>query len=338
MIGERNLQKQERHEVQESFAQFNKIFDLAEKKLSKDASYDNYTIEKDSDTENIIELPSELQELVKDFPGKKYLVYYINRQSTYYTEGTRFKCVGLSTVKRKSQTDEVMREIEFRETEPSMGSKKLMIVSEYVNEKSFEKLNLAAEDETDQPHGEAKIEFELVSDYKKRMTNFSSSRLDEAFFDWNGEQKPVRWVRNLSMDNVSQEINYNDLYIIGRNHEGRDERAEINIKVKGDISSPSSILIKIGTGSPHDATVNFEDESKGIKIVTYKPYPAYKNQMEILKHDPNYSFLFRENIDVKEIISTMQSKVGMLRDDWRNPRTVFSGGMQLEHKSVIGNV
>lgn len=322
----------ENGEVLNTFPLVKDLFSLAKKQIGEDGGFESYTNPEHKDGQSkAVELPEKFSPIVADYPGNYFVVCYEDRFGSYYAPDTRFRLVRLSTVKHRYDSDKVLREVDVMEHEQSEGKGNVIFVSvaDRVNEKSVINLNSAKEGGVDAPHGSAKITYEVNANGEKRMTESDFERLDEAMHDWNGVQKPVRWVRNLDVEKVSAgefKLIYQDMYLIGRDTQGlTEEEARVKISIEGSGDSAKSILIEIGLGSLSSAETLFEDSRDGVKVVSHsvKGMKVFKNQMKIIEQDPNYAFLFERPIDKAKLMDLVWSKIRMLEADWDKPQAVF---------------
>ena len=120
--------------------------------------------------------------------------------------------------KYKKAENRRLREIHIRQPSSSelLGNVLRVEVEESVNEKDFTMLNTAIGEEVNLPYGTARIKYEVKPDGIKKEFAFNSDRLDEGLFEGNGEQKHVRWLRKLDIENDSpvQKLFYQDIYLI----------------------------------------------------------------------------------------------------------------------------
>ncbi len=321
------LIQRQANELRQNFEQIKRLFEFADNKLDPDRSYDEYVGRAPGNGEQHPKLPTELSNIAAAYPGEYSVVYYTNRNSSYYAEGTRGRTVGLSTAEKRSQSNERVREIDFREPGADEHDPRMyMTVTEMVNEKSFESINTAGEGEIERPHGSAKMTFALNHDGTREIAESAFSRLDEGLFNWRGTQTPVRWLRRLNVSNTSpgvQEVTYEDSYIIGRNESGHtDERAQIRTKIRGTIDAPESIRVEIGIGGGVSGTMIYEDPV--MQVFINNPFGSHRSEAEILAQDPSYAFLVRgAKVEKERLLSVIQSKIRMLQEDWDKPHPVF---------------
>ncbi len=334
MNNERSLDRAGFRDIKRTFPLLKELFEYAEKKGFDSISFDDYGSEGAGDNPRAIEFPENFNSLVAEHPGKYFIVAYDNRQSSYYKEGTRHRMVRLSTMRKRAQTNERIREVDLTETDPSFGNKAQIKVRESVNNKSFVDINTATGEEVEQPHGEAEYMYELDPQGVKTVKETHFNRLDEGLFQWKGENKPVRWVRNLRVEKDEQDIPktmYEDLYIIGRMEKGKsDERAQVKTYITGSAENPKSILIEIGIGAPATAKVLYEDKQRNIKVLVHEGIKAYKDQLQIIQQEPAYAALFRKPVDIEELMKDISFKARMLQEDWDKPQTVFTQNPAIE--------
>lgn len=338
MNGEKSLERPGYKDLSRPFTMLRDLFEFAEKKGLDATSFIDYDDtgvhgrNQASDNPRAVELPERFAALTADRPGQYYIVAYENRQGRQYKEGTRSRTIRLSSVRKKNKSDERVREIDWVEVDPSLGSKAQMTIRESVNNKSFVDLSTTQEDEVDQPHGEATIRYELDPNGNKSVVESKFNRLDEGIFLFREENRPVRWVRNLKVDKDSSgavQAVYEDAYYIGRPKESkRDEAAKIKTFVAGSIDNPTSIKVEIGLEGLGKTRTLFKD--KQLSVIVHEGINAYQNHLEIAKLDPAYAALFAEPIDVEELIKNVKFKIGMLTEDWDKPQAVFSSKPNLE--------
>lgn len=270
-----------------------------------------------------IDLPERFSSLVQEYPGHYFIVAYANRQDPYFAEGTRERRIRLSTVKKSDQTDDRIREIDLTEMDPSKGNKMQMTVREKVNNQQFHEMSANLQT-IDVPHGEAKATYEIDVQGKKENKSLYFSRLDQDTFPWKGEQKPIRWLRSLVMEKGSGKarMEYKDGYLIGLRPEGGcDEDAEVKVEFYGSIDEARSIRIEIGNPIGRGRYI-YRDEV--IAVVEHEPLLTNQNQMEILKNDTAYDFLFKRPVDHASVVAAIKAKVQMLQADWDKPQSVYS--------------
>ncbi len=331
---------QERKEVMLPFPLMKELIDyVQESGLSSDNSFSEYVSEETEDRAvgQAIPLPEKFFPLVADHPGTYFLVYYEDRDNDYYKKGTRFKEVGISTSEYRKTGNKRLREIHIKQPSSSEGLGNVLRVEieERVNEKGFTTLNTAIGEQVNLPHGMASIEYEVSPDGVKRELAFRSDRLDEGLFEWGGEQKHVRWLRELDVEKGGdiQMIFYRDTYLVGLKPEGGSgERAEVRFTINGNLNDPQSVLVEIGFGPESKAEVLFEDKDKKIKIVLHDFAGVSREKvLNILKQNPNYAFMFKDSVDTEELMSSLTSMVSMLQNDWDKPQAVFTQPASIEH-------
>lgn len=316
------------------FPLLRKLFDHAESKGFSSDNWDEYGaggMHRGEEHKRATELPEEFNYFIQEYPGSYFIVAYANRQTPYFADGTRERRVRLSTVKKSDETSDKIREIDLTEMDPSNGNKIEVTIREQVRNQQFAEEVDANTSNAVSPSGEAKHTYEMNAVGKKENEKAYFSRLDQATFPWKGENKPVRWLRKLESEKdtagISQ-ITYRDSYMVGlRQHGGSDEEAQVKTIFKGSVDAPQSIQIEIGLGGGKGTTLYDEN---GITIAEHTPLPAFKNQMEILKNDPAYAFLFQRPIDRAAVIAAMQTKIRMLQTDWDKPQTIYSEPASLE--------
>jgi|GEM_PF-5599805 hypothetical protein len=326
----KTLAQRQGNELRQNFEQIKRLFDFAAGRLDPDTSYDEYVGRMPGNRQRPPKLPDELKNTAAEYPGEYSVVYYTNRNSSYYAEGTRGRTVGLSTSERRSQSNQRVREIDFREPGADERDPRMyMTVTEMVNEKSFESINTAGEDEIERPHGQAFVTFGLTPAGQKEIVRSYFSRLDEGMFDWRGSQEPVRWNRMLLVQNDSKGTlwKYDDQYIIGRIQENKtDERAQVRTVVRGSLENPESIGVEIGIGGGVSGRMLYQDDR--LQVYVNDAIGSYRSEAEILKQDPNYGFLFEGAIDPARVISMVQSRIRLLQEDWDKPHPVFGASVE----------
>ncbi|RJQ25875.1 hypothetical protein C4577_04635 [Candidatus Parcubacteria bacterium] len=282
----------------------------------------------------VTKLPAKFASLtLGDDPEKYFLVYYDDRRSSYFAEGTRGRRVCLSTQQRKGESNDRLREIIYREGEGSQAYN--MTINESVKEADFRSMDGNSADVVS-PYGDSTAVYELVSDHHKRLLEFKSSRLDEAMVSVNGASKTARWLRNLAIDAVNNIIRYSDCYMLDRANTIRNQRrVKMEFVVQGPIDNPSSIIVALGgyDSSPSlRPRILWEDKESGIKFAKYLPVD---DDLELLKEDTNYSFIKEENrIDRAEMLEFFGRRVRLLRDQWDKPTSVFEPVPQIEGKPL----
>jgi len=332
---EKKLQPIENRELSNLFPLLKDLFKFAESKGVNTLAFQKYTGENEEENLNSIELPEKFLSLFPEHPGKYYLVGYENRKNPYYKEGTRNIWVRLSTVAKKIQTNEKIREIDIEEADMSEGNIMRTKVTDSIKNADFSQINTAEGDEVEQPHGSAQYIYETTPNGKKKITETSFNRLDEGLFLWKGKDQPVRWLRDLNMKKNKagySKFVYTDSYIIDR----CNVRANIKTTINGSLENPESIVVEIGHGSLNSAEIIYEDPEGKIKV--YKHSGVQDDGMKVVKQDPNYSPLFEEKINPDELLETLRFKMLALKDDWDKPQNVFSDNKSLnEMKNKITN-
>jgi hypothetical protein len=93
---------------------------------------------------------------------------------------------------------------------------------------------MAGENELNRPHGLRRLYYSIDPQGNRKTTAAKFERLDEGFFSWQDKDQPIRWVRTLDVkereDNPS-ELNYEDVYLIGREEYGGPEQ-QLKVKIK----------------------------------------------------------------------------------------------------------
>jgi len=329
----------ETREIKITFSELKKLFTFAEKNLNFETSYGAYVSEEDNKIQEAVPFPEEFRYLLPPSGEQYYLVYYTNRNDPYNAKGTRGRTIGISTSPFRKNTNERVKEIEFKEPgSDENDSHMYMTVMEKVNEQSFTKINEKNDEEVEMPHGSAEITYSLRDDGKKEVVGSRFDRLDEGLFDWKGQKQPVRWVRRLRIENKSarSELVYSDYYIIGRTtNTTMDERAEVKTTITGTLDNPEKIKVTIG--SDYKGKEIFNDDK--LQVFVGDPIgQSDKDYLEILKQDPTYGQLLTgTGVDVENIISIIQSKIKMLQVDWDKPHNIFGGGIESSDLKSIEN-
>ncbi len=323
-------------EMRRIFPTLDDLFEFAHEQGLDEYSFSQY---EDADVEGgkkRIRLPDKFKSLVEGNPEDFFVVAYDDRRSNHNAEGTRGQLVKLSTVQKKSLSEERIREIDLEKLDPALGNRARFTTTDSINNESFASINTASEGELEQPHGLARHGYEITPAGVKKKQTSEFNRLDEGMFQWREEEKPVRWVRDLTIDvddSDETEIKYKELFIIGRFNEGSgEERADIRTSITGTLEDPKSILVEIGFGPMSLARVIYEDEDNSIKVVEHEGVNAYKNQLEILRQDPNYASLVEGNVDPEELLENIRLKANMLREDWDKPTNIFTKVKAIEEK------
>jgi len=322
----------ETRDLQNLFPLFKDLFAFAQKNLPE-GNFDKYTGADETGEPGSVELPPKFQPLIKNFPGVFFIVGYENRQSSYNREGTRNIWIRLSTVKRKTATDDKVREVDFSLVDPSKGQAIEISVTDSVNNQCFEKVNDSEDTEFGQPHGSFKIISRLESDGEIKAVGFKFNRLDEGLFNFGDALKVVRWVRDLEVEKIStenaQRLNYQELYIIGRSKNiGKEERAFVKTQIDMVSGKPKNILVQIGFGDFKTGNVIYEDEKTGISV--FAGHRHDQKQIDVLKQDPTYALLFQTKVDPNEFVESLLKRVEMLRDDWDKTQTVYQSSPGIE--------
>jgi hypothetical protein len=315
-----------------NFASFRELFEFAQKTLRQD-SFEMYVNSDYRDSKHTpCELPDKFNLITEGYPGKYFLVGFENRQGTYYKADTRGRIVCLSTAPRKYESEDRLQEIIITEPDPSVGRGNVLLykVSQFVNEKGRQTLNLPLECGVAESSGKADILIEISPTGERAIIESSCSRLDEAFHSWRGAQTIVRWLRDLYCTrdkSGNQEYRYRDTYLIGRDERGDTlETANVTTRFNLQSGAVSSVLIEIGIGAISSARTIFESDNGLLKVVEHTPagMRAYTNQMEIVSLDPNYQFIFNQVIDVSSVVKLMQDRILMLEQHWDKKHNIFS--------------
>lgn len=334
MFKESNLVKKsaERKDVAISPSLINELFEFAKSQPNAEELFSNYAFGEGEVVE--IKLPDNFGHLIKEYPGKYFLVAYEDRKSSYFQEGTRIRRVLLSTKSCRFESDLPLREIEFKEEDQINGGGMFLTVKESINNKSFNEIN-NKDDQAAMPHGEMKCKYSLNSKGKKKLIGLKASRLDEGMFKIKGKEKPVRLNRKLEISKgLEGKIEYNDGYIIGRSKDHSSElHADVKTTIIGSLDSPKSVLVEVGYGNPETAEVIYEDPKGNVKVLSYEGFGVAEYQLEIIKEDPSYAAIFQKKVIPEEVINTLKSKVIMLRDEWNDSESIFSKSNKLEENS-----
>jgi len=322
------LAKPSKQELKRPFPLIQDLFALAKKKEVLGAH-----------GEVVIELPKKFEPLVADFPGKYWVVAYEDRRDRYYKEDTRGQYVILSTVKNRSETDDITTEFEIRQRSKSTAERVEVKLKRIVMDKSFQKINEAEGEELEQSHGDTTFKYELDQDGKKYPQKLEFSRLDEGLFVIGDIAKPVRWVRRLEIEKKEGEsdktkTSYSDYYIIRENHDDptRFPRADIKTEITGDLDTPESILVQVGSGAEESATVIVDDKAKGIKVLHYKYYEE-DGSLDIAKDDPVYAFLFKKTVEIESFIEELNKRIETLKEDWDKPQSIYETAKALDQET-----
>ena len=323
LFQENRLTKQQSKEVLTPFPLARELFDFARKNLTE-RSYSVYTDpEYRKNGQRPVELPEKFLPFVADYPGKYFVVHF--------EENHRLRQVILSTTPYRYDSDDIVGEIMLTEPQATEGRGNVIEieVSNRVSEKGMIGINLAEGMELNYPNGRAKMIFEVDSSGNKITKESNFDRMDEGLFLWRNKPQPVRWLRDLYIDNLPNEtvrMFYKDSFLIGRNERNdTEERADVRIHIESQYGDIGSILIEIGLGAPSTAKTLFESEDKTIRVVEHSPegMRAYRNQMEIIKQDPDYAFVFDKPIDQKKVADFVQNRIGMLKEHWFQKQSVF---------------
>jgi len=333
MKPENPLTRGETRDLQTTFPLYKELFDFVEKQGFDEMSLDCYRGDIQSENYRPVALPEKFQSLVQDYPGNYFIVGSENRQDPRNRAGSRYKKVRLSTVKIKMASDIKIREIDIILADPSLGNVVDIIVTDSVNNQSFEKVNDVADTETESPYGLVRITNRIDTAGNKETVALKFNRLDEGLFNFGDKVKAVRWVRNLDIEKTgasTQELVYHDFYIVGRSKNiGQEERADIKTQIKTVAGKPKTISVKIGFGDFDTGRVLFEDKETGIRVCD-TDFNNEPKQMEILKQDPAYTLLFQTPAKPQEFIEALMARVAMLQNDWDKPQTVYGSTPNLE--------
>ena len=322
------IARREAQDVMHLFPLYKGLLDHAAKAGFDASDFMNYSGETSSANYQPTPLPKKFQDLVQDHPASYYIVAYDDRRGAGYQEGTKHRMVRLSTVPVRSESNQLIREVDIKDVDPSMGNLIEMSVRESVNNQSFAEINEADDDEIEASHGEARCVYQIKPDGQKTVTQLKYNRLDEGLFQFGGSAKAVRWVRNLNIEGVDsdeQRLTYQDLYIIGRSRDVKKEgRAEIRSEINGSGSEFKSITIQMGIPDPSESErVIVDDQERGVKIIIHDNLPGYENQEDVLRDDPVYSILFEEPIDIDRFSQLLKGRIDMLQDQWDQPQSVY---------------
>ncbi len=336
-----------RQEVMNLFGLTRELFEFAQdNNLGHEGGFRYSDVNNEfSDNPFAIELPQKFYPIIAEYPGKYWAVSFEDRFDPYYAKGTNMRLIKLSTVPKRSQTDDKIREISVSEPAPSegLGNIQFMFVRDSLMNKSFATINTASENQTDSPYGSAEMVYELDPVGSKKLVNSEFNRMDEGIFEWDSAKTPVRWLRYLRMrqDKVSEaEIQYEDSYILGRHHQRedhKDTRVQVKITSVGKLDAPESMVVSIGSEVGSKNTVLFEDSLSHVKVVLHDndPWTTKEKMVKILKQDPNYAFLFEGDIDTDKLIELLKRKADLITNDWDKKSTVFSGSELEEGRKTL---
>ncbi len=256
-------------------------------------------------------------------PSRYFFVYYDDRRSEYFQENTRGRFACLATQERKSASNERLREIIYSEENGIF----FVTISENVNERAFIEFDKSDRNGLIQPSGRMRAKYQLISATKRELVEFTADRVDEVIFKHQGIAQPARWTRNLQVDNRVKYTIYKELYIINRSQQPQNEqRGHISYEVYGTLDNPTSITISVGLGPPSYIQTIFEDRENNITIEVYRDY---EEDVDILRQDPNLSFLFSEKPDNKAISSLIRDRISLLMHHWDQKQSIFISPQQL---------
>ncbi|MEK7500093.1 MAG: hypothetical protein AAB649_05820, partial [Patescibacteria group bacterium] len=308
-MSEKNpLTKVEGGEMINPFPLYTELFQFADKEGLGNQSLSAYTGEYNSPNYKPVALPEKFSSVVRDYPDNYFVVAYEDRRDRYFKKGTNTRMVRLSTVPLRNKTNEKIREIDVTAVDPTRGNYVEIAVSASVNNRSFDNINTAQGAELDESYGQSKFVYKVEPNGKKYPQEASYGRLDEGLFQFGESKKPVRWVRDLSVEygDNTQRIKYSDMYIIGRSERPEEEkRAQIKTHIAGKISDPESVLLEIGIGSPQSGKTIYHNKDRNIKVIAHEQIGSYKGDIDTLKDDPVYSLLLRDVVNENEFLGAI---------------------------------
>lgn len=329
----KNLARVERRELADPFPSIRRLFAFAEKNTNERSLDYYFGKEKDEEAPDQVPLPLEFAPLVAEYPGEYFVISFEDRrEDSRNAKDTRHIEVLLSTVPWRAQSNERLREISFTEHAVSEGKGNVvfMKVAEKVNEASFVHINEAKGDEVDRPGGQTHTVFEIDAKGVKNSKEQEFSRHDDGIFNWNGAQKRVRWIRTVRIETKSDTLStltHRDTYLVGMKERGGSEGSlVVETEITLDNTTETRVSIGIGSAAITHGTVIYEDADEGVRILqsTFMPPHDTIKEMDILKQDPNYAFLFERPINKEKLLSTMMQKINALRNDWDKPSAVFA--------------
>ncbi len=327
-----SLQMRDKEGIKVPYPDLVALFELAERNGLSEQNPDNYY----SNYENTsaILLPKEMQKLTLGDPGQYYLVFYEDRRDDSYYKESMGRFALISARKNRPQSNDPFRELWYsQETNKNGYDEAFVAVAERVNEKSAQNINSADDTTTEEPYGSRKIKYKINPEDGSRIPiDLSISRLDEILLPLDEKRFVTRWVRNLNIskdENQEPDAIYSDHYIIGRSQEIlKERRADISIRVRGNIDNPRMIKVEIGSGPEQSARILLEDLEKNIKIIIHS---GAEEGFDLLRQDPQYGFLSKSNdqISTDDILSLFEFRADLLREHWNQSQSVFeSSGLE----------
>ncbi|MES2059860.1 MAG: hypothetical protein V4438_02410 [Patescibacteria group bacterium] len=341
----RHLATVSKQEIMNLFSRTRELFDFAEQN-GIDRSGLIYGDLNNEFAENPYakELPQKFYPIIADYPGKYWAVSFEDRFDPYYAKGTNMRLIRLSTVPKRSQSDDKIREISISEpaTSEGLGNVQFMFIKDSIKNQSFTNINTSPENQADAPDGSAELVYELDAAGRKRLVTQEFNRMDEGIFEWNATKTPVRWLRNLQIKQDKRNeanIQYEDMYILGRHHQNenrRDKRVRVRITALGKSDGYKNILISIGQEIGDKQETLFEDKRNNTKVIfnDNEPWTTKGEIVEFLRQDPNYSFLFDGSASYEKIIELLRQKSNLVTNDWDKPNAVFAAGLEEGQKTI----
>lgn len=274
-------------------------------------------------------LPPQFKPLTYGCSGDFYVVGFEDRQSNYYTQGTRSVSVTLSSTPVKYFSNDIHTEITITKEDPTArnnGDYEISI-SQAVNNGHFANLNTARDLNLDHPHGCSKLTYSVDLAGKLTLIGGNVSRLDEDVISWRGGEEVARWLRNLSIERApsgENKISYRDCYMIGRDKNGMvKERGVVTTEITEKDQVHEKIEMTIGLGPV--SRIIYESPDGKLRIGEAPPagMRAYTHQMEIVTTDPSYSLISQRDLNETDFAALIHEKVTSLIQHWNKPHSVL---------------
>jgi len=256
-----------------------------------------------------------------DDSSRYYFVWYDDRRSTYFKEGTRGRSAAIATQEWKRASNDRFREIIYSQEDSGFYA----TVSEEVNNRAYLEHEQGNEQNLVPSNGRMRAKYKLTDETRRNLVEFESHRIDEV----NINGVPGRWVRDLRIEVPQRNVDYRELYILNRAGltVREQQRADIRFQIQGTVDSPENTTVTIGSGPPSFAQTLFDDPESNLRVVFYK---GNEDGLAMLKQDPSFAFLNEEKPDAGEIVNLIKNRVKLLQEQWDKPQSIFTPSKELQ--------
>jgi len=266
------------------------------------------------------ELPEEFSDLVEDYPGEFYIVYYTDRRNeAYKVDNGVF--VGLATTLTHQHHQGKQREIEVSARNTSTEKFNLAIgfrVSERVYNEVGDHTATHDDRILHDPHGEQEMEYLIKEDGKKELLSTMVMRVDVD--DATNLRVQRGFKETAATEHFPASLTYDEI----RTVEGVPQ-AMISVRARGgkENANAETITVEVGTGRPSEALIIFQDPTQKIRILVHRGYETAFDLLNqnillrpILQPDPSMS---RE-----ELFEHIQALTDDLKANWQNEYVLTS--------------